>query len=236
MSPKTMKETKIKILMTITALMIAIGIAASTFPAIYTTLEHREYNIRYDHVQGHLNGIESVVVSGDTLFVLTNQSDCLIAFDLEGDPLYTIYFEPAESGINEMLLLDDGSLVIDASGVGLLKFKDGVLIDHITRGHPDYDKYMDMMVFERPELATFEAEDQYGAQYTVNLTSTGVDVTRPNSVVRTLVVEPLPYWLLSFPFPSLVYIFGGLFIWSRLKKQLQSLRPERQFVKPDDFA
>jgi len=230
------KQNKIKLAMIVPALMILIGIIASVFPAIYTTLEHREYNLRYEHVQGHLNGVNALTVSGNILYVLTNQSDCLVAFDLEGNPRYTIYFKPSMNGINSMLLLEDGSLVIDTMESGIQHFKDGVLIEKIARDHPDYSKYMDMIVYEKTGFATNKAVDKDGTQYLVNLTGTGVDVIKVNSVERSFVVEPLPYWLLSFPFPSVAYIIVGLIMGYWLKRRLKALTHEREFVKPDDFA
>jgi hypothetical protein len=231
-----MTKHKIKLAMIVPALMILIGIIASVFPAIYTTLEHREYNLRYEHVQGHLNGVNSLAVSGNILYVLTNQSDCLVAFDLEGNPIYTIYFKPSMNGINSMLLLEDGSLVIDTMESGLQQFKDGVLIEKVTQDQPDYNMYIDMLVYEKTGFATNKAVDKDGTQYLVNLTGTGVDEIKVNSVERSFVVEPLPYWLLSFPFPSVAYIIVGLIMWYWLKRKLKSLTHEREFVKPDDFA
>jgi hypothetical protein len=231
------KQRRIKIAMVIPALLIALGIVTFMFPAIHTTLEQREYNIRYDNVQGHLNGVNALAVSGDILYVLTNLSDCLVALDLEGKPIYTIYFRPSEAGINKMLLLEDGSLVIDHTGEeGFQRFKGGILIDVIKREHPDYDKFMDMFLYEKPELATNEAIDKFGREYFVDSTGTGVDIIDEQGNYRNFIVEPYPYWLFSFPFPSLIYLFVGLFIWSRLKKNLQEITKEREFVKPDDFA
>jgi hypothetical protein len=200
-------------------------------PEIFTILENREELKKYENVQGPLNDVTQVLYKDDVLYVLTSASECLIAFDLEGNALYTVYLFPGPN-INKMVFLSDGTMVIHNMGNGYLKFLSGEYIGESKENTPEYDLAVSML--EKLNLEGLgEDTGPNGETYLASFGSVFVKDSSGN--LKEFASNKLLYSLTTYPFPSVLYIIIGAVILTLMRKKQIKDNEEHKYLGPDYY-
>ena len=106
-----------KIGLVIFVIILLFGILASTLPDVLRTARGEQANTMYPNIQGPMSGIVSIVCDmNDNLYVMSDHSECLIAFSPEGEPLFTYCFKVVTNGSSSMMSKKDNTVVVDYNG------------------------------------------------------------------------------------------------------------------------
>jgi hypothetical protein len=221
-----------KILRIIACVLVIVG-AITWFPTMFTQIEGREINKKYDGIQAPLYGATNLIVDDDTLFCYTTGSDCIIAFNLDGSAKYSIYLEPSDSEGSPMAIDNTHTLVVPIpSAGGLLLFKEGLYLRTVSEDDPEYKHYDSLIL--RDGVVPRYTVDKAGVRYSIGFFGTSINRTDTGENLATIVSNPLHYKLLALPIPGMIYIIVGSILLFLLNRQEKRERRDDIYLGPNE--
>ena len=198
-----------KCIIVICIMFIVFGVFSSFFPELYRVIDGKKSYIVYPEFQAPLSGIVELACDMDgNLYVLADQSDCIVAFSPDGKVLYSYFFYSATNGTHSMIALTNNTVLVDLTNFGVSIFNGQGLVKEVEAEDGSYPDAVDKKdVFEKGELAT---RDKKGNVFEANPFTAQISKTDLRGNKSHFAGDNLEFWLLNWIVPGMLMICAGV--------------------------
>jgi hypothetical protein len=212
-------------------LLIVLGMT-TWFPSLFTLIEGREVNVKYNDTQAPLFWVENLIIVDDTVVAYTVGSDSIITFNLDGTALYSIFFESSEGNGLPMAMDSNNVLIVPIpSANGYLLFRDGIYLGEVPANSSEHQAYREILSAqaENPKLPI----DSFGNEYAIGAFGNSIIRTDTDGNKSTFASNPLKYQIFALPLPGLMYLGMGATIIVLLRKNEKKNRRDDIYLGPN---
>jgi hypothetical protein len=189
-------------------ILVVFGGLTSFCPGIYRIIVGKEPYIVYPGFKAPLSGIVEIACDpSGNLYVLADHSDCIVVFSPEGDVRYSYFFESTSHGSHEMVVMKDGTVLVDLSYFGVDIFNDEGLFKKIVSEGGLYSIEIDQNdIFVKGDL---ETGNMNGDVFKANPITSQISKTDRHGDTSHFTGDSFPYWMLNELIPGWAMIGIG---------------------------